>query len=176
MANSLRLWLMLGCLLGLTACSSPQQPDSAWPSALPARDYFLQQWQADRANQALQSQADYLQWVLRFYEGYNLAPGWLEMTAQVRERVAPAQWSQIEDRLWQLGQRIGAEWSKDNAVRRFGTRAAAAWRDALLEALAQDDLDAYLTRLEQDVAALLDGSLDPEQIRFERYYVDEFDF
>jgi hypothetical protein len=56
------------------------------------------------------------------------------------------------------------------------TRTAAVWRDALLEALAQDDLDAYLLRLEQDVAALMNGELANDTIRFERYYVDEFDF
>jgi hypothetical protein len=75
-----------------------------------------------------------------------------------------------------LGRHIGGEWAKHNDVRRLNTRTAAVWRDALLEALRQNDLDAYLLRLEEDVAAMLSGQLGNDAIRFERYYVDEFDF
>src|SRR5690606_11699224 len=103
-------------------------------------------------------------------------PGWTGMTEQLRERLEPGRWPPVETALRDLGGRIAAEWAKDNSVRRINTRCAAVWRDALQEALSRDDLAAFLERLDQDVAALLGGSLDAGMIRFERYYVDEFDF
>lgn len=175
MANSLKLLLVAPCLLWLAACVGPA-PAVPWPAELPPRSLFQQQWRADAANRDVQTRADYLMWVLRFYQGYNLVPGWLGMMEQVRSRVPDPQWRSIEPRLWQLGQLIGGEWAKDNSVRKLNTRAAAVWRDALLEALSRQDLDNYLQRLEQDVAALLAGQLDGDSIRFERYYTDEFDF
>jgi hypothetical protein len=38
------------------------------------------------------------------------------------------------------------------------------------------ELNLYLTRLNADIAALLDGELTSDDITFERYYIDEFDF
>jgi hypothetical protein len=95
---------------------------------------------------------------------------------QVETRLHPGQWQRLEPRLLALGRSIGSEWAKDNGVRKLDNRVVATWRDALLEALSQDDVDGYLLRLEQDVAALLRGELGIDAIRFERYYVDEFDF
>lgn len=174
MADFLRLAL-LGMALLLEACAT-QEPLAPWPEELPARSYFTQQWRRDRDNRGVQSRDEYLLWVTRFYRGYNVAPGWLDMMAIVEERLPQEHWQQVEPRLHRLGQSIGSEWAKDNAVRKLNTRVAAVWRDALREALTLGDLDAYLERLEQDVAALLEGRLDRDAIRFERYYTDEFDF
>lgn len=175
MANPLK-WLLVGCCaLGLVACAA-RPPAESWPGELPPRSYFQQQWRTDEANRELQSQADYLLWVERFYAGFNLVPGWLGMMEQVRGRVTEPEWRSIEPRLQELGRRIGSEWAKDNVRRRIDTRIASVWRDALVEALSQRDLDDYLTRLEQDVTALLRGELARDSIRFERYYIDEFDF
>jgi hypothetical protein len=170
-----KLLLAFCCVLLLAGCAT-REVLPTWPGELPERNWFQQQWRADAENRSVQSQADYLLWVTRFYEGFNLVPGWLGMMEQVEARLPEAQWQQVAPSLRELGRSIGAEWAKDNAVRKLNTRTAAVWRDALLEALAQNDLDAYLLRLEQDVAALLDGELANDAIRFERYYVDEFDF
>lgn len=174
MANPLKLLLTL-CLVLLVAACATREVAPEWPPELPPRSEFVQQWRADAVNRSVQTQADYLLWVTRFYQGFNMVPGWLDMMTQVQARLPTEQWPAVEPRLRALGRRIGGEWAKDNTVRKLNTRTAAVWRDALLEALAQDDLDAYLLRLEQDVAALLDGELDNDVIRFERYYVDEFD-
>ncbi len=175
MANPLKLLLSLCCMALLAACVT-QESLPTWPGELPPRSSFQELWRADAANRDVQSEADYLLWVTRFYQGFNMVPGWLGMTEQVKARLPAEQWQNAEPRLRELGRRIGAEWAKDNTVRKLNTRTAAVWRDALLEALAQDDLDAYLLRLEQDVAALMDGELANDAIRFERYYIDEFDF
>lgn len=165
---------LLGILM-LAGCATREELPY-WSGDLPQRSWFQQQWRTDSANRRVQPQAEYLLWVARFYEGFNLAPGWHGMMDQVQRRLSEDKWQDAEPRLRDLGRSIGAEWAKDNSVRKLNTRTVAVWRDALLEALAQSDLDAYLLRLEQDVAALLDGRLARDAIHFERYYLDEFDF
>jgi len=170
------LVLLLGCLV--QGCTTTQQafPDPAnWPGELPAAHSFRVAWRADAANRELQTERDYLQWVQRFYQGGNLVPGWLAVSEQVLQRLNAAEKASVSGRLLQLGMRIGSEWAKDNAVRRIHTRTVAVWRDALLEALRREDLEAFLSLLEEDVTALLATQLDADEILFERYYIDEFD-
>ncbi len=169
----LRIPILLALVALLAACTS-RAPEPDWPFGIPPREQFSAEWRSSTANHALQSEGEYLVWVARFYEGFSAVPGWLDMTRQVVERLPQAQREHISARLFELGARIGAEWAKDNSVRHVTTRTAAVWRDALLEALARDELDPYLDRLSTDVDALLAGTLDNDVIRFERYYVDEF--
>lgn len=171
----LRITLVLILTALLAACAS-RAPDIAWPDDIPPRAQFSAEWQRSTANQPLQDEAEYLLWVTRFYNGYGAVPGWLAMTEQVLQRVDEAERAVTRARLFELGGRIGAEWAKDNSVRKLTTRSAGVWRDALLEALSQGELGDYLDRLSMDVDALLAGELDNEAIVFERYYVDEFDF
>lgn len=170
----LRIPLLLVLMATLAACAL-FAPGSEWPSGIPARAFFRAEWRASTNNQPLQSQSEYLLWVTRFYAGYGAVPGWLTMTAQVIERLPPAEHDAIQARLFDLGGRIGAEWAKDNSVRLLSTRSAGVWRDALLEAFARKELNAYLDFLSADVDALLAGRLHNDAIRFERYYTDEFD-
>jgi len=161
-------------MLMLISCSSLQPADS-WPADLPDSRLFINAWQVDSANQSVQARDEYLTWVQRFYYGYNIAPGWQALTRQVLERLSGEQHKTTGDRLVVLGQRIGQEWAKNNQVRKINTRMAATWRDALQEALSQNDLDNYMNRLDADITALLAGELDGSAIAFERYYMDEFD-
>lgn len=147
-----------------------------WPDGAPPRAFFERQYAADAANQARQSQADYLGWVERFYTGVDPVPGWLEMSRQVLEALAPPRRAEVEPRLYELGGRMSAEWAKDNAVRQVDTRMANVWRDALLEARAQNDIPAFLERVDADIDGLLAGELESDAIHFERYYVDDFEF
>ena len=171
----LRIPLLLALTALIAACMT-RAPEPPWPDGIPPRAGFSAEWQRSAANQALQSEAEYLVWVRRFYTGYNAVPGWLRMTEQVLQRLPPEERAAASARLSELGARIGREWAKDNSVRRLNTRTAGVWRDALLEALARGELDLYLDRLSADVDALLAGELANDAIRFERYYVDEFDF
>ena len=170
------LVLWLGCFV--QGCATPEQPfpnPADWPAELPEAHSFLVAWRADAANRALQQENDYLQWVQRFYKGGNLVPGWLAVSEQVLQRLNTAEQASVGGRLQQLGMRIGAEWAKDNAARRINTRMVGVWRDALLEALRREDLEAFLLLLEGDVTALLSARLEADDILFERYYTDEFD-
>lgn len=170
----IRIPLLLILTVALAACAV-RPPQLVWPDGIPPQAFFRTEWQTATSNQELQSEAEYLVWVTRFYEGYTPVPGWLDMTEQVLARLPQSEHAWVTARLLELGGRIGREWAKDNTVRHINTRAAAVWRDALLEALARDELDDYLGRLSGDIDALLSGTLDNEVIRFERYYIDEFD-
>jgi len=148
----------------------------AWPGQAYPRDYFVAAYREDNMAQMYQTEDDYLLWVTRFYYGSTIAPGWLDLTRQVLDKVGQPDRRQAADRLFHLGGRIGSEWAKPNGVRRLNTRNAAVWRDALIESIAQGELFEYMDRVENDVESIIAGELDSEEIYFERYYVDEFDF
>lgn len=162
-------------LLILSSCSLTGG-DEQWPEYAQPREFFVRAYEADSANQASQGLDNYLLWVTRFYNGLDPVPGWLEMSRQVLADMEEPRRAEVAERLYVLGGRIGAEWAKDNDTRLISSRMANVWRDALIEALNQDDIDNFLTRLEGDVDALLARELVGEEIYFERYYVDEFDF
>lgn len=159
----------------LSACSGFQAEDG-WPRELPPKTYFIAAYQADSGTQLYQTQEEYMFWVNRFYHGVNIVPGWLGLTEQVLEKLKEPQRSEVQEQLFLLGGRIGAEWPKDNRVRKLNSRSANVWRDALVEALDRDELKEYMARVNQDVDDLLSGKLNNDEIYFERYYEDEFDF
>lgn len=153
--------------------------DIEWPEGAYPRGYFEAAFLEDPVAGRYQELDDYLLWITRFYTGYSIAPGWLELQDEVRSRLDEPQSAYADaviERLYHLGGLIGAEWAKSNEVRLLNTRNAAVWRDALVESIVQDDLDNYITRVENDVRAILAGRLDKEEIYFERYYVDDFEF
>jgi hypothetical protein len=177
MAGSLniRLLFLIPLFLFLGACVL-HEPVTEWPDGIPARAFFVEQWQQDAVNRDIQPIEDYLLWINRFYQGFNLVPGWLQVIDRVSSRVAVEESATVRLQLEGLGRRIGSEWAKDNQVRKLNTRMAAVWRDALIEALAQDDLQAYIARMSQDVEGIMAGALQGDDIQFERYYLDEFSF
>ncbi len=166
---------LLFVLMLLGACRSVAPPESY--SALVGGDeqFFFTAWEADAPNSNLQTRTQYMEWVVRFYNGAANLPGWSQMTEQVLARLPAEKQGSVAAQLSTLGKRIGAEWAKDNSVRLIDTRIGAVWRDALLEALSENDVDNYLARLTADLDALLKRQLAPDTIQFERYYKDEFD-
>jgi hypothetical protein len=171
----MRAWSAIIPVFFLAACvTAPQVAD--WPDHLPPVSLYVAAWQDDAPNQQYQSLDDYLVWVRRFHQGFNIAPGWDDLTRQVMERIPEKDRDEVGRRLFELGRRLSVEWAKSNEERLIDTRMAAVWRDALQEALSLGDLDNYLDRVEADVAVILESKLEGGEIRFERYYVDELDF
>jgi hypothetical protein len=164
---------ILYLLIAISSCASAP---GSWPDILPPLNNFQANWSNDTANQQIQSQEEYLLWVRRFYEGFNTVPGWLDLEKQVLARLPQDEQAEAAEKLAVLGITIGGEWAKDNSVRRIDTSTVATWRDALQESLSRMELSSYLMLLNQDIAALLNGSLTTDDITFERYYTDEFDF
>ncbi len=162
--------------LALSACSIFQSSDY-WSDRLPPQEYFIDSYQTATDNQAYQDQESYLGWVRVFYLGNTLSAGWLQLTEELVSESPKDKKQQYAELMAILGQRIGAEWAKDNRVRLIDTGSASVWRDALIEAISVGDLDIYMLRFEADVSAILAGSLDKEEIRFTRYYEEEiFEF
>ena len=170
-----KLAVLFASLALLAGCAS-RSHDIIWPDGAYPRGYFEAAWQEDDMAQQYQSQDEYLYWVTQFYTGTSLAPGWLNLTSQVLERIDVSRRVAVSDRLFELGGRIGSEWAKHNAVRRLNTRNAAVWRDALIESIEHGELDMYMNRVASDVERLLAGDLQKDDIYFERYYIDEYDF
>jgi hypothetical protein len=111
--------------------------------------FFRQRYDADRANQAKQSWAEYRKWVLRFYEGQSFPPiaGWAQREKELVAK-APASRAAIES----TGRVIAAEWAKDNSVRKVSTSDLQAWGARFKDA-AKDPakLDSALLEVESEV-------------------------
>lgn len=170
-----RVLTAFALVLLLTACATSVE-ESDWPDNAYPRAYFIEAFREDAQAQQYQEEEDYLLWVTRFYRGFSIAPGWHDLTQQVKDRIDESRHEEVGDRLYHLGGRIGSEWAKASEVRLLNTRNASVWRDALIESINQGDLDEYITRVEDDVEAIMAGELSKEDIYFERYYIDEFDF
>jgi hypothetical protein len=168
-----KFFVLISLIMLLSGCATNP---SSWPQSLPSVDTFRNNWTADAENRQIQAQDEYLLWVQRFYEGYNTVPGWFDLTSQVLARLPAGEQSAAAEQLAALGVKISGEWAKDNSVRRIETSTVATWRDALQESLSRMEFDTYLERLNADIAALLAGELTSDEITFERYYIDEFDF
>ena len=167
--------LLVSILFLATGCSLLDK-DLVWPEEAYPQEYFIAAFQADESARLYQTQDDYLLWITRFYIGNSLTPGWIGLTEQLMERLGTqANRAEVSERVYRLGAIIGSEWAKDNEVRKLNTRNAAVWRDALREAVDRGEVDEYITRVENDVAMMLAGELQIDDIYFERYYVDEFD-
>ena len=158
----------------LSSCSILKQ--DAWPEGAPSQTYYTDYYAESLNVHPYQSEEDYLMWIGRFYEGFNILPGWQDITGKVLEEVSPEETEAMDSRMFELGKKISQEWAKDNRVRLINSKMANIWRDTFLESIELNDLMNFVSMLETDVDALLAGNLDSEEIYFERYYEDSFDF
>jgi len=161
------LWSVLGLLI-LGACASTPAPDN-WPGNAPPYDYFVDEYQRDAENRALQSQDDYMLWVMRFYRGRPGILGWQDITDSVVEGMTPAQRRTAQQLARNLGQRIAAEWAKANDVRVIDTAMLSLWGNIMVNAIDPGDRLEAMRAIDRDTRALLEGDLPTTQITEERY-------
>ena len=102
----LRKLSVLLCL-AFTSCLAPDI--SNWPDNIPPQRSFDAAYLEDAQNQQLQSQQEYLEWVLSFYQG-NLAypTGWMDVEAVVLNSVLRDESTPLAMQLSELGVSIGA--------------------------------------------------------------------
>ena len=160
-------WLLL-----LTACATTVNPEN-WPARAPDWQRFADAYERDAENRAHQTRDEYLLWIRRFYEGRPGVVGWLDTTEILMEDLAPAQQPLVRDTARQLGQRIAAEWARDNAVRRIDTAMLSLWGSIMVASPTPEDRVAAMRAIDRDTRALLSGDLNAQQITEERYA--EFD-
>ena len=141
-----------------------------WPDKLPELAYFEANYKRDKDNQLVQSKADYLGWVVSFYEGTLIAPvGWLNLQSIVVEMAEPQDRLELGKQLTELGRLISGEWAKENDKRVIDSRLLSLWGSVMqLSDGPQVQAQAILL-IEKDVNALLNRQLTPESITDERY-------
>jgi hypothetical protein len=141
----------------------------AWPEAVPSRAYYERIWESDPRLQQLQPREQYLAWVLRFYSGSFLVPGWKQRQAQIATHLSPEQARLAEPDLALLGQLISSEWSKPDPVRRITSKTLALWGTVLTDARDAGLVVPVLEQIRDDVRSLLEGHLEPTAVTAARY-------
>ncbi|OGT73644.1 MAG: hypothetical protein A3H44_11420 [Gammaproteobacteria bacterium RIFCSPLOWO2_02_FULL_57_10] len=166
--NTAALILLTALLFG---CTSARVLEN-WPEQLPSQRYFLESYRSDPANHPLQSEAEYLTWVVRFYEGSDLMPmGWHDIAESMLIDLDQREHAFVTDRLEAIGARISADWAKDNRVRTIDSAMLSLWGGVMQADFSPEARVAAVELVGNDVEELLAGTMKPEQIT-ERRYVD----
>ncbi len=164
-------------VLVLAGCTTlPKQEN--WPAEIPPYDYFVGQYQSDVGNRKEQSLNAYLGWVKNFYDGFLVGNrGWLAISQEAEEMIDdPEKQQSVEEKLYLLGKKISAEWSKSKKHQRINTRLLGIWGASLQEAIDRDEPLEYIDSVESDVDALLLGDLKKEEIENYRYFPESDSF
>lgn len=166
--NSIRRFFVVTICLLLASCVGPNIED--WPDSIPEAQLFRVVYDADEENQSRQTEAEYLGWVLSFYQG-NLAyqSGWQDIQGYLFEAPSPEAAEELLDQLNLVGIAIGSEWSRHNDIRQIDTRMLSLWGSTIQLA---PDFDAQKQTVEviaSDIDLLLSGSLRKQDILEERY-------
>lgn len=161
------LFIAAVCLF-LASCIGPNLED--WPDSIPQTQVFIVAYDADEENQGRQSETEYLEWVLSFYQG-NLAyqSGWQDIQGYVYAAPAPEAEQELLEQLSLLGIAIGSEWSKHNDVRQIDTRMLSLWGSTIQLAPDFDTQKQTVEVIAIDIDLLLSGSLSKQDILEERY-------
>ena len=158
----------LALIFALASCITPNTRE--WPDDVPQISFFVNAYRADMANQALQSEQGYLEWILGFYQGTVIYPtGWLDVERQLLISTGTEQKAVLASRLRDLGIRIGTEWAKDNEVRMIDNRMLALWGSCLQLMQGTDARLAAIDLVSQDIEALFEGALQKTDIVEARY-------
>ena len=166
--NFLRILKILPLVVTLCSCITPSIRD--WPDDVPPINLFISAYRADAANQVLQSEQAYLEWILGFYQGTVIYPtGWLDVERQLRNITEPDQRAVLSSRLRNLGILIGSEWAKENEARLIDNRMLALWGTTLQLMQTTDARLGAIELVSQDIEALFAGNLQKIDILEARY-------
>ncbi len=163
-----RLALLSALLATLASCVMPNIAN--WPDSVPPPEVFLAVYAEDEKNQHLQSQTEYLEWTLSFYQG-NLVyqSGWEDIRGYVFEAPSEQQRAELLAQLNELGVAIGAEWAKHNDLRLIDSRMLSLWGSTIQLAPDFETQQETVVVIADDVEKLLSGNLPREEIHEMRY-------
>ena len=168
-AMARQLAVILSMLSILSACSSMRVLER-WPESLPEQHHFLSYYREDADNQLVQTDVQYLTWVLRFYEGWELMPtGWQNIEENMLFDLTEQEHGLVRAQMAELGALISAEWAKDNSVRLIDSAMLSLWGSVMQADFAAQARIAALSQIDADVRALLEGELAPLTINEQRY-------
>jgi hypothetical protein len=158
--------------LFLTACVSRPPPQADWPQHIPSRDFFVAQYEADFDNKTIQNLDEYLLWVVRFYQGWELyRNGWTNVTLNALHGVKdPVVAQEVKIKMDLIGQAIASEWPKNKKDRRIYTRHIVVWGNALIESIKRDQELPLINRVLADVNGLIAYRVAIDDINAARYF------
>jgi len=162
-----RITVLIFCL-SLSACLAPSIRD--WPQGIPRQALFVEAYRADARNQQVQSQREYLEWIVGFYQGTLLYPtGWLDVEERLMQRTPRAERQALKSRLAALGLAIGSEWAKENEVRLIDNRMLSLWGSTLQLMTGFDQQMLAIDEIERDIDRLFVGTLQKKDVTESRY-------
>lgn len=170
--NKVKCCLGLIMIITLAGCTSTgvRYEEGEWIYGIPTKSYYNKVYQRDQALQEHQSRSEYHKWVLQFFEGKALVPGWLDTEKRVLEEVGKRNSIPVlSAKLSYLGQLISGEWAKAEEVREIDTRMLRIWTWVLRKASNDQRTTEAIDRVTEDVLKLLSQELEPDQIKKERY-------
>ena len=171
------LFFLIAVLSACTTQSKKMARSDAWPEGMPSRAYFVKVYEADEINKKVQKQEEYLTWILRFYNGWELyGRGWLKMTNELLAQVKdPSQVKEIKFKIDRIGRLVSGEWAKKSDTRTIYLRHVSVWGNALLESLDRNEALPLINRVNQDVDDLLAHRINADVITAERYFPADAD-
>ncbi len=165
----MKLAVMIACTTLLAACVNSQILEK-WPEQIPKQSYFRALYRSDTPNSARQSELEYLTWVARFYEGWEMMPiGWDDISASVLVDLEPAQYRAIDTLLQRLGVQISGEWAKDNDVRLIDSRMLSLWAGVMQAEYSPQYRMTAVDVIARDVNRILSSELAPTLVNESRY-------
>ena len=172
MKTVLRSSLLFVSMSLVSACTSHAPKQANWPQGMPSRDYFVAQFESDPVNKQDEELDEYLLWVVRFYEGWELYHnGWIKVTKDSVATVKDAQKAEeITHKMNLIGQGIASEWAKGKKDRRILTRHIVVWGNALVESIKRDQEIPLIDRVLADVNGLVAKEVAIDEIRADRYF------
>lgn len=160
----LTLWVVL-----LASCMSSAILER-WPEEIPRQSYFKELYREDGKNKSRQTEVEYLVWVARFYEGWEMMPiGWQDISESVLVDLEPLQYRTIDGHLERIGAQISGEWAKDNEVRQIDSRMLSLWAGVMQAEFSAEYRIAAVEVIARDVGDILNGELAMEQVTEDRY-------
>ncbi len=175
-ASLSRIATLIILISGLLACSTTSnkiaREANSWPQGMPSRAYFVKVYEADKVNKDIQTQEEYLTWIVRFYNGWELyRRGWIKMTDELVAQVEdPHQVKEIKHKIDRIGRLVSGEWAKKSDTRTIYLRHVSIWGNALLESLDRNEALPLINRVNQDVDDLLAHKINANVITAERYF------
>lgn len=97
-------------------------------------------------------------WFDTFQRGTLYARGWQDITEELVAKAPAEIQSDLQQRLEDLGMKIGREWSKNNEIRKIDSAMLRQWGDMLRQAAERqpERIPQVVSKLDQKVVALLD--------------------
>jgi len=169
------IWLFLIAFF-LTACQTTTSQHD-WPVDLPKRQIFVDAFHQKRGVKKVEERIikEHLSWIIRFYQGTVIYPnGWNKVADLFANSIKnPKERKAMEQRLQVLGIDIANEWAQPNSVRNINSSNMIVWGSALRTAAERNDQQAFVSKVEADVEALIARKLSTKDISYERYYSDD---